>query len=81
MSNNSWNAIFERYDILNHNFDEKPFPLSASQIKTACHHFKKTSEKEVRILCKQDSRENVPTIMTENGLVFIAGKERTVCHY
>jgi len=58
----SWNKIFSDYKILDHDFEKSPFPLSATQIKIACQKFKETGEKEVRILCKQDSREDRPDI-------------------
>jgi len=74
MSNNSWEKIFSDYEILNHNFDESPFPLTAQQIKVSCQNFKRTTEKEVRILCKHDSRENLPKIMADNGLFLLPVK-------
>ena len=67
----SWKAIFEHYDIDKHNFDEAPFPISARQINVACQHFERTSEKEVRILCKQDSRESRPEVFREKGLFIL----------
>ena len=67
----SWNAIFERYNIHNHDFDVAPFPISAIQIRDACAHFERTSEKEVRILCKQDSREHRPSVFHERGLFIL----------
>lgn len=70
MNDNSWNAIFDAYKIQQHDFDSAPFIISAEQIKRATAHFKKTNEKEVRILCKQDSRENRPKIFSDNH-VFI----------
>ena len=70
-SNKSWEKIFSDYKILEHDFKESPFPLSASMIKTACQNFKKTTEKEVRILCKQDDKESVPDIMKDNGLFLL----------
>ncbi len=69
--NNSWETIFSKYEILKHDFTKSPFPLSAEQIKIACQHFTTTSAKEVRILCKQDSREDVPQIMSDNGLFLL----------
>lgn len=71
MSNKSWNKIFSDYQILKHNFNQAPFELTAQMIKTSCQDFSKTGEKEVRILCKQDHREKVPTIMAENGLFLL----------
>ena len=70
----SWNAIFERYSIQDHDFDTKPFEISGDQIKEACQHFLRTSEKEVRILCKQDSREERPQVFRERGLFILPVK-------
>ena len=67
----SWDAIFDRYDIHEHNFDTGPFYISAQQIKVACQHFERTVEKEVRILCKQDNREGRPRVFRENGLFIL----------
>lgn len=67
----SWDAIFKRYQIDQHNFDVAPFPISAAQIKVACQHFESTSKKEVRILCKQDAREDRPRVFREQGLFIL----------
>ena len=67
----SWDAIFERYGIARHNFDAEPFPISAQQIKEACQHFERTSQKEVRLLCKQDTRESRPRAFRERGLFIL----------
>ena len=71
MSNESWKVIFEAYGIHKKNFDLSPFIISATQIKQATRHFERTSEKEVRILCKQDTREDRPEIFVENGLFLL----------
>src|SRR3989339_728740 len=70
----SWNKIFDDYKILDYDFDKSPFPLSATQIKRACQKFKETGEKEVRILCKQDSREDRPDIFIEHNLFLLPVK-------
>ena len=70
----SWGKIFDDYKILEHDFDKSPFPLSATQIKRACQKFKETSEKEVRILCKQDSREDRPDIFQKYNLFLLPVK-------
>ncbi len=70
----SWGKIFDDYKIVAHDFDKSPFPLSAEQIKKACQEFKKTGEKEVRILCKQDSRESRPDIFKKHGLFLLPVK-------
>lgn len=70
----SWKKIFDDYKILKHDFDKSPYPISAAQIKRACQQFKETSEKEVRILCKQDSREDRPDIFVKNNLFLLPVK-------
>lgn len=70
----SWKKICEDFKILDHDFETGPFVLTAQNIKTACQDFKKTSEKEVRILCKQDSREDRPDIFVENDLFILPKK-------
>lgn len=71
MSDAPWNSIFEKYRIDEHDFDEKPFILTAKQIKEATSHYQTTAEREVRILCKQDTRESRPTLFKEKGLFIL----------
>lgn len=70
----SWKKIFDDYEILKHDFDKSPYPLSATQIKRACQRFKETGEKEVRVLCKQDSRESRPDIFIKHDLFLLPVK-------
>lgn len=70
----SWKKIFEEYKILDHDFGNSPFPLSATQIKRACQNFEETGEKEVRILCKQDSREARPDVFIKHALFLLPVK-------
>jgi len=70
----SWEQIFKDYKITNHDFSRSPFCLSAEQIKKSCQKFKKTTEKEVRILCKQDGRKNRPNIFISNNLFILPVK-------
>ena len=74
MNDNSWKAIFDAYKINKHDFDEAPFIISAEQIKQATAHFKKTGEKEVRVLCYQNSREQRPKVFIDNGLFILSTK-------
>ena len=67
----SWQAIFDRYDINEHDFNAAPFEITAEQIKEACQHFTRTSEKEVRILCKQDTRESRPQVFRDLDLFIL----------
>lgn len=73
-SNQSWEKIFADYRILEHDFNVEPFSLSAKQIKTACQHFTKTAEKEVRLLCKQDARTDRPQVFVDNQLFLLPVK-------
>lgn len=73
-NNESWKKIFDDYHILSHNFSETYFSITAEQIKRSCQNFKKTTEKEVRILCKQDTRESRPLIFKENNLFILPTK-------
>lgn len=70
----SWKKIFDDYKILKHEFSKAPFALSAAQIKKSCQRFKETGEKEVRILCKQDSRESRPEIFKKYGFFLLPVK-------
>ena len=67
----SWKKIFDDYKILENDFNKNGFVLTAEMIKKSCQNFKKTTEKEVRILCKQDSRETQPEIMKRNNLFLL----------
>ncbi len=70
----SWKKIFDDYKVLNHDFNKGPFSISAAQIKRSCQGFKETGEKEVRILCKQDSREDRPDIFQKHDLFLLPVK-------
>jgi hypothetical protein len=70
-SSESWNKIFQDYNIFSHDFDSAPFPIAAEQIKRACQDFTKVGQKEVRILCKQDSRESRPDVFIERDLFIL----------
>jgi hypothetical protein len=71
MNHKPWLSIFDKYDIHNHDFDKSPFVINAEQIKKATAHFSTTNEKEVRVLCKQDTRESRPTVFSEKGLFIL----------
>ena len=73
-NNNSWNKIFEDNKILENDFSKNPFYLSAEMIKKSVQEFTKTSEKEVRCLCKMDTRESLPEVMKNNGLILLPVK-------
>jgi len=66
-----WKKIFDDYNIHAHDFDKAPFVITAKRIKKSTHGFKTTNEKEVRILCKQDSREERPQVFKDKGLFLL----------
>ena len=73
-SDKAWNKIFSDYKINSHDFNKGPFILSAYQIKMACQNFTATGDKEPRILCKQDTRSDRPSIFVKNGLFILPKK-------
>jgi hypothetical protein len=73
-SSTSWKKIFDDYKIHEHDFDKSPFPITAAQIKSSVHLFDTTGEKEVRILCKQDTRESRPDVFKQNNLFLLPTK-------
>ena len=70
-NNKSWAKIFKDNKVLENDFSKGPFYLSASMIKKSVQNFKKTAEKEVRILCKIDNRKQLPEIMKENKMILL----------
>ena len=73
----SWEKIFDDTRMAQHDFSQGPFVLEAEQIKRSCQNFKRTAEKEVRILCKQDTRADRPKVFRDNNL-FILTKHNGV---
>jgi hypothetical protein len=68
---NAWENIFKSYNLDNYNFEAAPFEITAAQIKTATQHLPTTTEREVRIICKQDTRESRPEVFRERGLFIL----------
>ena len=77
MNHKPWLTIFKMYEMDKHDFSKSPFILTAEQIKIATLAFKTTGEREVRVLCKQDSREDRPDIFVENNLFILPIKNGT----
>ena len=73
-SNKAWNKIFRDYNITNHDFASGPLELTADQIKKSCQEFTTTGDKEPRILCKQDTRSDRPSVFVKNGLFILPKK-------
>jgi hypothetical protein len=70
-NNESWDKIFLDYNIHNHDFDLSPFEITAEQIKRSCQNFTSVNQKEVRVLCKQDTREDRPDVFISNDLFLL----------
>ena len=73
-SDNSWQKIWDDKKLGSHNFDESPVIITAEEIKKSCQDFTETHDKEVRILCKQDKREDRPQVFKDNGLFLLPKK-------
>ncbi len=71
MNHKPWLSIFDTYNIHEHDFSQNPFTLTAEQIKKATSHFTSTTEREVRVLCKQDTREHRPQVFVDNNLFIL----------
>ncbi len=67
----SWAKIFDDHKVIDHDFSREPFTIDNKAIKKACQNFTDTGDKEVRLLCKQDSRHDRPQIFQENDLFIL----------
>lgn len=70
----SWEKIFTDLKLHSYDFDKEYYILSAEQIKRSCQNFTQTNEKEVRILCKHDTRESRPEVFKKYGLFLLPVK-------
>ena len=67
----SWKKIFKDMNLFDHDFGKEPFVITAEDIKKCCQDFTETGQKEVRILCKQDTRESRPSVFKERKLFLL----------
>ena len=74
MSNEAWNLIFEKSGCKNHDFNSSPFFITADEIKNITKIFTETGKRELRILCKQDSKNDRPQIFKDLGLFILPVK-------
>lgn len=74
MNHAPWKSIFDAYKIHRHNFLKSPFIITAEQIKKATTRFARTTEREVRMLRKQDTRESRPQVFVGNDLFILPVK-------
>ncbi|MCS6861548.1 MAG: hypothetical protein NZT92_14655 [Abditibacteriales bacterium] len=79
MNDEPWRAIFEAYNIHTHDFTASPFNITADQIKQATRDFQQTNQREVRILCKQDTRESRPQVFKDRGLFILPTRNGEYC--
>lgn len=70
-SSKAWAKIFKDYEIDKHDFSEQPFYISNKEIKAATRKFTETGEREVRILCKQDTRSDRPDVFKQKELFIL----------
>ena len=67
----AWQAVFEEFKIWQHDFGSGPYEITADKIKRATRRFSRTAQREVRLLCKQDTREDRPSLFQELGLFIL----------
>ena len=67
----SWDLIFKKIGGAKHDFTAAPLYLDAATIKSAVKNQKTTGEKEVRILCKQDTRSSRPKCFQNRNLFLL----------
>ena len=72
--NAPWNSIFEEFKVAEHDFSRSPFLLSGEMIKMATAKLTKTGEREMRVFCKQDSRNDRPQVFVSNDLFILPKK-------
>lgn len=70
----SWKKIWDDKGLDKHDFSKSPVTITAEEIKRSCQNFTEVHDKEVRILCKQDKREDRPKIFRDNGLFLLPKK-------
>lgn len=73
-SDRSWQKIWDDKNLGEHDFTQEPVVITAEEIKRSCQDFTETNEKEVRILCKQDTRDDRPQVFKDNGLFLLPKK-------
>lgn len=73
-SDSPWAKIFSDYNLSNHNFEKGPYYITAEQIKSSTREFSTTGQREVRILCKQDTRDKRPQVFKDRGLFILPVK-------
>lgn len=73
-SDKSWKKIWDDKELDKHDFSKSPVIITAAEIKRSCQNFTATHDKEVRILCKQDKREDRPQVFRDKGLFLLPKK-------
>ncbi len=67
----AWQKIFEYHRMDKHDFDSSPYELPNSKIKEVSRYFNTTSDREVRVLCKMDTRESRPQVFKDRALFLL----------
>lgn len=73
-SDKSWKKIWEDKGFDKYDFSKSPAVITATEIKRSCQDFTETHDKEVRILCKQDKREDRPQIFKDKRVFLLPKK-------
>ena len=73
----SWNEIFSKHDIFKYSFGTSPFEITTQQIKMATHHLAGRSDRKIRNLCGQSTRESRPQVFKDLGLFLLPVRNDT----
>ena len=71
--NAPWNKIFEDH-LMQHDFESSPAILTGDMIKRSIRHFPNTSDRELRVVAKMDSREDLPQVLRDKELFMLPTK-------
>lgn len=74
-----WEKIFKEKEILKHNFKLSPYYIKGNDIKNIVKSFPQVNQRELRIICKQDAREDRPKIFSDNNLFLLPTKNGHYC--
>ncbi len=72
----SWELIFKKYKIHDHDFEKSPFHITADQIRDAFRGFRGRGNRDVRLLVKRDTRESRPKVFIDNSLFLLPTKNK-----
>jgi len=77
--NHPWEEIYVKKQINKHNFKKSPFYISGEDIKEISKKYSSVNHRELRIICKQDTRESRPIVFKDNNLFLLPVSNGNYC--